>query len=145
LRFFLDSPIPNNQDEVEVELMTIKIQHDANSATASVEFMITRALPDYDLNEVEALKPRDVDPILASQGFKDLLDEARAILANELAVGRLAIAQLTGAICHDHNVCRPGIWLVVRETGAGDKGMSQSARTRLAEAAETLRSSLHLS
>ena len=57
--------------------MAIKITHDAGAPTASIEFMITRPLPDYDLEEVEAPIPRDVDPMLASQGFKDLLDETR--------------------------------------------------------------------
>jgi hypothetical protein len=124
--------------------MNTKISHDAGAPTASVELMITRPLPDYDLEEVEAPIPRDVDPMLASQGFKDLLDEARGILEKETAGSSLEIAQLTGAICHDHGVHRPGIWLVLRERG-GRGEMSAPARQRVASLAEKLRVSLGLS
>jgi hypothetical protein len=124
--------------------MTIKISHDSSAPTASIELMISRPLPDYDLDDVEASIPRDVDPMLASQGFKDLLDEARAILDLELAGGPLEIAQLTGAICHDKNIHRPGIWLVLRERiPAGE--MSPAARQRVAAIAETIRANLQLS
>ena len=126
--------------------MGIKITHDAKSPTASVELKITRPLPDYDLDEVEAPVPRDVDPMLASQGFKDLLDEIRSMLESDLAASGLEIAQLTGAICHDKNVHRPGIWLVVREKSAADsQAMSQAARGKVAALAEALRSNLQLS
>jgi hypothetical protein len=108
--------------------------------------MITKPLPDYDLDEVEASIPREVDPILASQGFKDLLDEVRSILDRELAGSGLEIAQLTGAICHDHNVHRPGIWLVLREGhGPAGQAMSAVARAKVAAIAEVLRAGLALS
>ncbi|MFZ3215908.1 MAG: hypothetical protein WA192_07605 [Candidatus Acidiferrales bacterium] len=124
--------------------MGIKITHDAGTPTASVEFMITQPLPDYDLEETEAPIPRDVDPMLASQGFKDLLDEARTVLERELTGSNLEIAQLTGAICHDQSVHRPGIWLVLRERGAG-KEMSAAARQQVARIAEAVRSTFSLS
>jgi len=124
--------------------MTTKISYDAGAPTASVELMITRPLPDYDLEEVEAPIPRDVDPMLASQGFKDLLDEARGILERELAGSGLEIAQLTGAICHDRKVHRPGIWLVLRE-GRDGKEMSASGRERIVQVVENLHKSLQLS
>jgi len=123
--------------------MTIKISHDAGAPTASVELMITRPLPDFDLEEVEAPIPRDVDPMLASQGFKDLLDEARGILEKELAGSGLEIAQLTGAICHDQRVHRPGIWLVLRERQAKGE-MSVPARQQVARLADKLRASFGL-
>jgi hypothetical protein len=123
--------------------MTIKISHDVGAPTASVELMITRPLPDYDLEEVEAPIPRDVDPMLASQGFKDLLDEARGILEKELAGSGLEIAQLTGAICHDQHVHRPGIWLVLREREAKGE-MSAPARQQVARLADKLRASFGL-
>jgi hypothetical protein len=124
--------------------LSLRITHDAAAPNASVELMITRPLPDYDLDEVEAPVPRDVDPMLASQGFKDLLDEARGILDRELAGSGLEIAQLTGAICHDKSVHRPGIWLVLRERGAS-KEMSPAARQRVAAVAESIRGTLQLS
>ena len=115
--------------------MSVRISHDAAAPSASVEMMITQPLPDYDLDEVEVPIPRDVDPMLASQGFKDLLDEVRSILDRELAGGPLEIAQLTGAICRDGAVHRPGIWLVLRERGATGE-MSAAARSRVASIAE---------
>jgi len=124
--------------------MTAKITHDAGKPSASIELMITQPLPDYDLEEVEAPVPRDVDPMLASQGFKDLLDEARALLDRELAGSTLEIAQLTGAICHDKSVHRPGIWLVLRERGGGNE-MSAAARQRVAAIAEALPKNLQIS
>jgi hypothetical protein len=123
--------------------MTIKIAHDAGAPTASIELTITRPLPDYDLDEVEASIPRDVDPMLASQGFKDLLDETRGILQGELAGTALKIVQLTGAISHDQNIYRPGIWLVLREEGAG-KEMSPAARHSVSKIAEKLHHTLGL-
>jgi hypothetical protein len=124
--------------------MSVKISHDAAAPSASVELMITQPLPDYDLDEVEAAIPREVDPMLASQGFKDLLDEVRTILSRELAGSALEVAQLTGAICRDASVHRPGIWLVLRERGASG-AMSAAARERVAAIAETLRTTLQLS
>jgi len=105
--------------------------------------MITRPLPDYDLEEVEAPIPRDVDPMLASQGFKDLLDEVRAILHSELTGSGLEIAQLTGAISRDNDLYRPGIWLVLREAG-GASQMSPGARKRVSEISEKLQRALGL-
>jgi hypothetical protein len=126
--------------------MPIKISHDSAAPAASVEIMIAEPLPDYDLLEVEAPIPRDVDPMLASQGFKDLLDEARTFLDAELAGGGLEIAQLTGAICHHQNIHRPGIWVVLREHGAArNQPMSDSARKRVAEIASKLLNVLQLS
>jgi hypothetical protein len=124
--------------------ISIKIAHDKAAPTASVELMITKPLPDYDLEDVEAPIPRDVDPMLASQGFKDLLDEVRAILDRELTGASLEIAQLTGAICHDREIYRPGIWLVLRERTASG-AMSDAARQRVEAIAETLRRDLELS
>lgn len=125
--------------------MDAKISYDAHAPAASVEFMITRLLPDYDLFEVEADTPRDVDPMLASQGFKDLLDDARAILETHIARDGLEIVQLTGAICKDATVHRPGIWLIVRESSSAGAEMSPQARARVAAAAEMLQSRLGLS
>ncbi|MGD0307063.1 MAG: hypothetical protein ABSC71_19740 [Candidatus Acidiferrales bacterium] len=111
--------------------MPAKIAYDTHAPTASLELMITQPLPDYDLDEVEAPIPRDVDPMLASQGFLDLLDEVRVQLKRELADGKLEVVQLTGAICHDKVIHRPGIWLVLHEK-TDAKEMSPAAREHVA-------------
>lgn len=124
--------------------MSITIRFDKDAPTASAEIMIKNPLSDYDLEDVEAQIPRDVDPMLASQGFKDLLDEVRGILRRELEGSNLEIVQLTGAICHDVNVYRPGVWLVLRERGVnGD--MSEAGREHITAVAEKLREDLNLS
>ncbi len=126
--------------------MAIKISPDANEPTAAVELMITRPLPDYDLEKTEARVPRDIDGILVTQGFKDLIDDARGILDGAVAGKGLEIAQLTGAICPDGGIFRPGIWFVLREaTGRAGQAMSAEARTRVAAIAEDLRTRLALS
>lgn len=122
--------------------MSARMRHDNNAPTVSVELMIRKPLDDYDLIEVEAETPRDVDPMLASQGFKDLIDDARGILEREFAGSNLAIAQLTGAICHDGGVHRPGIWLVVEEKNAANKQMSAEGRARVETAVEAVESGL---
>jgi hypothetical protein len=123
--------------------MPAKITFDTHAPTASLELMITQPLPDYDLDEVEAPIPRDVDPMLASQGFLDLLDEVRVQLKKELSDSNLEVIQLTGAICDDKPIHRPGIWLVVREK-TDAKEMSTSARDRVAALGETILSTYQL-
>jgi hypothetical protein len=73
-----------------------------------------------------------------------LLDETRAVLDRELPAANLEITQLTGAICHDKSVHRPGIWLVLRERRTG-KEMSAAAMEQVARIAETIRSTFNLS
>jgi hypothetical protein len=125
--------------------MPVRISYDAGAPTASLEIIITEPLSDYDLLQVEAPIPRDVDPMLASQGFQDLLDEVRSFFSVETAGSDLEIAQLTGAICHDKNVHRPGVWLVLRErNAAGNKPMTDVARPRVSEIATNLVKHLHL-
>lgn len=124
--------------------MSTKATNDSNMPTASVEIVIRKPLEDYDLLEVEAQTPRDVDPMLASQGFKDLLDDARVIFEREMSGRGLEIVQLTGAICRDEKVHRPGIWLVVREKDPAHQEMSSKGRASVAAAVEMVRSSLGL-
>lgn len=119
--------------------------YDGSARTVSVEMMIKKPLEDYDLLEVEAETPRDVDPMLASQGFKDLLDDVRAMLERELTGRGLQIVQLTGAICHDQNVHRPGVWLVVGEPDTHGQEMSAEGRAHVAAVIESVRSSFGLS
>jgi hypothetical protein len=124
----------------------MKITHDTHAPTASVELPLAQPLEDYDIEDVEKPAPREVDEVLVSQGFRDLVDDAAALLERALAGTGLEVAQLTGAIVHDGEVYRPGVWLVLREAGAaGGQPMSAAARERVAAIAETLRADLHLS
>ena len=125
--------------------MSIRVEHDAKAPSAAIELTIRQPLPDYDLEEVEALEPREVDPMLASQGFHDLLDEMRTILKSALPQAGFEMVQLTGAICSDKHVHRPGIWLVVRESGAAAGGpMSATGKARVEKLAGDLDSRLQL-
>jgi hypothetical protein len=121
-----------------------KITFDAGTPTASLELMLTKPQPDYDLLEVEAPVPREVDPMLASQGFLDLLDEVRALLQRDATAHNLEVVQITGAICHDRAVHRPGIWIVLREKGQ-TKEMSPEARQNVTKIAEAILCTFYLS
>ena len=126
--------------------MAIKISYDLKAPTAAIELMITNPLPDYDLDDVEAEVPREIDPILASQGFKDLIDETRGMLDRELGGSGLEIVQLTGAICRDDSIHRPGVWLVLRQSGAAaDKPMPQTEHAKIADVADKISAYLQLS
>lgn len=126
--------------------MSIRILPDSNTPTVAIELTISRALPDYDIKEVDMPIPRDVDGILVTQGFRDLVDDARAVLGNLLSGTNLEILQLTGAICPNHGVFRPGLWLVLRESDArGDAPMSAAAGAKLATISSELRNRLQLS
>jgi len=126
--------------------MSIKIAHDPGTPTSSVELMITRALPDYDIEDVARPTPRDVDMILVSQGFVDLVDDARAFLDRVLPQSGLELVQLTGAICADGDVFRPGLWIVLRDTEASANQEISPAAARWVNAiAEDLRTTFGLS
>jgi len=126
--------------------MSVKVTPDTNTPTASVELAITLPLPDYDLDEVEKSTPRQIDEILVSQGFRDLVDDARAALNAAAADSGLAILQFTGAICPAEGIFRPGVWVVFQETGAPHgTAMSPAARDRVTQFAEMLRGRFGLS
>jgi len=126
--------------------MSVRITPDTNTPTASVELAITLPLPDYDLDEVEKSTPRQIDEILVSQGFRDLVDDARAALSIAVADSGLSIIQLTGAICPTEGVFRPGLWIVFQEERAEQgAGMSAAARERVAQLADNLRGRFGLS
>ena len=125
--------------------MSIRIENDAKAPTAAIELTIRHPLPDYDIEEVEHPVPRDVDGVLASQGFHDLLDEARAILGAALNANGLEVMQLTGAICSEGRVHRPGLWLVLREKGAPSGApMTPNAQANVAAVADELDHKLQL-
>jgi hypothetical protein len=94
-----------------IRTMAIKITHDTDAPTASIEFMITHPLPDYDLEEVEAPIPRDVDPMLASQGFSP----ARSAMTNWSTVRESGSSYASAAAVKK---CRPpqcSKWRVLRK------------------------------
>ena len=125
--------------------MSIRIEHDAAAPSAAIELTIRHPLPDYDIEEVAHPIPRDVDVVLASQGFHDLLDEARGILGTALQGNHLQVVQLTGAICSEGRIHRAGLWLVLREKGVtAGVPMSAEARARVSAVADELSQRLEL-
>ena len=60
--------------------MATRIIPDEDKPSIAIEISLEKPLPDYDLNEIERPTPRDVDGILVSQGFRDLVDDARGVL-----------------------------------------------------------------
>jgi hypothetical protein len=121
--------------------MSIRIVADQDQPSAAIEISLEQPLPDYDLFQLDQPTPRDVDAILVSQGFRDLVDDARGVLMDLLAhppfqakspehanldfthsaPAALELTQLTGAICPGDEVYRPGLWIVLRDTHAKPK------------------------
>jgi len=122
--------------------MSIRVVADQDQPSAAIEISLEKALPDYDLIQLEQPTPRDVDALLVSQGFRDLVDDARGVLMDLLshppfqasspehakldfthsAPLALELTQLTGAICPgDEEVYRPGLWIVLRDPHAKPK------------------------
>ena len=117
-----------------------------------------KPLPDYDLHDMEQPTPRDIDVLLVSQGFRDLVDDARGVLTELVAnppplpnssllvdldltqIPHFEIVQLTGAICPgDDEVYRPGLWLILRDTMAPPKeGLGEIALAHVHAIIETL-------
>jgi hypothetical protein len=116
------------------EKMPKRIEPDQNQPSVAIEIPLEKPLSDYDLEQVEQPTPRDIDALLVSQGFRDLVDDARGVLTELVAnppplrntshlqdlelteVPHFEIAQLTGAICPGDELYRPGLWIVLRDT-----------------------------
>ncbi len=126
--------------------MPTRIVPDENQPSAAIEIPLEKPLPDYDLHQLEQPTPRDVDVILVSQGFRDLVDDARGILTELLSGTGIEIAQFTGAICPDEEESyRPGLWIVLRdEHSAHGHELSPDSRTRISAIAEDLVKRLQL-
>jgi hypothetical protein len=131
--------------------MALRIVPDEDKPSAAIEVPLENALPDYDLEQIEQPTPRDVDAILVSQGFRDLVDDARGVLMDLLArppaepgspsldrahesPHALELVQLTGAICpSDDEVYRPGLWVVLRDRHANPRaGLPPGTRQHIA-------------
>jgi hypothetical protein len=112
----------------------MRIAADKDQPSVAIEIPLLKPLPDYDLEQIEQPTPRDIDALLVSQGFRDLVDDARGVLmellSNPPAVPNASgeveldltptadfeIAQLTGAICPgDDEVYRPGLWIILKD------------------------------
>ena len=100
----------------------------------AIEIPLRKPLPEYDLEQMEQPTPREIDALLVSQGFRDLVDDARGVLTELVAspptlpnktgltdleltdVPDFEITQLTGAICPgEDEVYRPGLWIVLKD------------------------------
>jgi hypothetical protein len=120
--------------------MPMRIVPDEGKPSVAIEIPLETPLPDYDLEQLDQPTPRDVDAILVSQGFRDLVDDARGVLMDLLAnppveptdeceldlthegSHSLELSQLTGAICPgDDEVYRPGLWIVIHDRRANPK------------------------
>ena len=126
--------------------MSIRIAPDKNQPSATIEIPLEKPLPDYDLDQLEQPTPRDVDAILVSQGFRDLVDDARGVLTELLSGTTLELAQFTGAICPgDDENYRPGLWIVLRDKDSPPgRELSSDSRTRISAVAEELIKRLQL-
>jgi hypothetical protein len=124
----------------KVRTMPMRIVPDEGKPSVAIEIPLETPLPDYDLEQLDQPTPRDVDAILVSQGFRDLVDDARGVLMDLLAnppveptdeceldlthegSHSLELSQLTGAICPgDDEVYRPGLWIVIHDKRANPK------------------------
>ena len=125
----------------------MRVIPDQDQPSAAIEISLEKPLPDYDLLQLEQPTPRDVDAVLVSQGFRDLVDDARGVLTDLLNHSGLEITQLTGAICPgDDEVYRPGLWIVLRDPHAAPKTTLPAAtQQRIFGAATELSKRLQLS
>ena len=146
--------------------MALRIIPDEGKPSAALEISLERPLIDYDLEQIDQPTPRDVDGVLVSQGFRDLIDDARGVLTDLLAhephdaassrdceldlshteEHALEIDQLTGAICPgDDEVYRPGLWIVLHDKQANQRAsLPQATKERVASIGRELIKRLQL-
>src|SRR6202000_1739721 len=146
--------------------MSLRIIPDEGKPSAAIEIALEHPMPDYDLDQIDQPTPRDVDGVLVSQGFRDLIDDARGILTELIAhephavpssrsceldlshtnEHALELDQLTGAICPgDDEVYRPGLWIVLHDKQANQKArLQQATKERISAIAHELMKRLQL-
>jgi len=117
--------------------MPLRVLPDSDKPFVSIEIPLEKSLPDYDLEDLDKATPREVDSVLVSQGFRDLVDDARGVLLEILCEHHktlaeesddltdleltpntphpMEIVQLTGAICTQEESYRPGLWIVLKD------------------------------
>jgi|SRR5579863_2234221 len=141
--------------------MATRIIPDADKPSVAIEISLEKPLNDYDLDNINQPTPRDVDGVLVSQGFRDLVDDARGVLIEIMSrppedpAGRshttdlhltphaahpMEIAQVTGAICPGSDeVYRPGLWIVLHDhTVAAKQPLPAATVERVKHYAEEL-------
>ena len=141
--------------------MPFRVIPDEDKPYVSIEIPLEKPLPDYDLDDVEKATPREIDGILVSQGFRDLVDDARGVLIEILCEHHktlmeqsthftdleltpnpaqpMEIMQLTGAICTQDESYRPGLWIVLRDNHVPpNQPLSPSAVQRVKRYADDL-------
>jgi hypothetical protein len=141
--------------------MPLKIIPDADKPSVAIEIPLEKSLLDYDLVDLEQPTPRDVDSVLVSQGFRDLVDDARGVLLEILCAHHKTIAeesrdltdleltpetphpmeitQLTGAICTQDEIYRPGLWIVLKDNHVPpNQGLSPALVERVKHVAAEL-------
>ena len=141
--------------------MATRIIPDIDKPSVAIEISLEKPLADYDLDEINQPTPRDVDGVLVSQGFRDLVDDARGVLIEIMSrppedpsaskeitdldltpaqAHPMEIAQVTGAICPGADeVYRPGLWIVLHDHQApAGKPLSDATVERVKLYAEEL-------
>lgn len=124
--------------------MPITIRFDRGKPMASVEFMVEGALPGYELTTAEAQDRAELQPLLSSPGFKRLVEEVRSAFKQQLADGKFEVAQASGIVCHDLDVYRLGILLILQATGQ-EGTIPEKGRERITAIAEAVREQLGIS
>src|SRR6266700_8078831 len=71
--------------------MPLKVLPDSDKPFVSIEIPLEKSLPDYDLEDLDKPTPREVDSVLVSQGFRDLVDDARGVLLEILCAHHKSI------------------------------------------------------
>jgi hypothetical protein len=121
----------------------ITIRFDRQKPMASVEFVVRQAPPNYALTKAEAEDRGEIQPVLSSAEFKTLVEGVRSAFEKELADGKFEVVRASGIVCHDANVYRPGILLLLQERGR-EGTIAEKGRERVTAAAEAAREKLSL-
>ncbi len=129
----------------------MRIAADKDQPSVAIEIPLRKPLPEYDLEQMDQPTPRDIDALLVSQGFRDLVDDARGVLTELTAdphslpnttgitdldlrdIPEFEITQLTGAICPGEDaVYRPGLWIILKDRKSpGKRNLSEMAMTHV--------------
>ena len=121
--------------------MPITIRFDRDEPMASVEFMIRGAAADYAPAQTEAQERSEMQPVLASEEFKKLVAAVRSAFEQGLGDKKFEVVRVSGIVCHDVSVYRPGILLMLQERGR-EGTIAEKGRERITEIAEAVREKL---